>query len=257
MKISVNWLGDYIDLTGVSVSQIVQALTDIGLEVEGVESSATLSEDIIVGEILSAVKHPNADQLQVCQVSLGQGDPLAIVCGAPNARKGIRVAVAQVGAVLPGDFKIKKSKIRGETSHGMLCSEKELGLSEEHQGIIELPQDAPLGRSLISVLGLSDTVLELKVTPNRSDCLSYLGIARDLGARLDRPVKEPLNPADLSDESALSAWWFMALKVNLHPTGSKNGSQPLEFARSIASSMRPTTSCSSTASLPMPMTCVF
>ena len=199
MKISINWLSDYIDLTGVSVPQVVHALTDIGLEVEAVEAATGLPSEIVVGEVLSAVRHPNADQLQVCQVGVGVGEPLTIVCGAPNARAGLKVAVAQVGAVLPGDFKIKKSKIRGETSHGMLCSEKELGLSEEHQGILELPPEAPLGMPVAEALGLADSVLEIKVTPNRADCLSYVGIARDLAAKLARGLREPFGGGGARD----------------------------------------------------------
>ena len=189
MLVSLHWLSDYVDLKGLSPEGIAAALTDGGLEVENIQKESALSDDLVVGHILTAVRHPNADSLQLCTVDAGEAEPLAIVCGAPNARAGLKVAVAKIGATLPGDFKIKKSKIRGETSFGMLCSEKELGLSESHDGIIELAQDAPIGMRVAEALGLGDTVLELKITPNRADCLGIIGVARDLGARVKHPLK--------------------------------------------------------------------
>ena len=129
MRVSLNWLNEYVDIADLPPSEVAQALTAIGLEVEATEFQSAFTEEVVVGVILEAIKHPNADSLQVCTVDIGETERLSIVCGAPNARQGLHVAVAKVGATLPGDFKIKKSKIRGETSCGMLCSESELGLS--------------------------------------------------------------------------------------------------------------------------------
>jgi phenylalanyl-tRNA synthetase beta chain len=198
MKISLSWLNDYVDVSDLSAAQVAQAFTDVGLEIEGVKSQASIAPEVLVGKVLVAEKHPNADSLRVTKVDVGQGEPLDIVCGAPNARAGIHVAVATAGAVLPGDFKIKKSKIRGETSNGMLCSHEELGLPAAlgtEGGIIELKEPAggfKLGMGVGKFLGLEDTVLEVNVTPNRGDCLGYLGLARDLAAKLGRPLKMPL-----------------------------------------------------------------
>ena len=189
MRISLNWLNDYVNISDLPVEQISQAFTDIGLEVEGLEKLATFVGDVVVGKILTAIKHPNADTLRCCTVDAGEAEPLAIVCGAPNARVGIKVVVAKVGSTLPGDFKIKKSKIRGETSCGMLCSSEELKLGSDSDGIIELPDSYPIGASVAKLMGIEDTILELNVTPNRPDCLGYIGLARDLAARLKRPLK--------------------------------------------------------------------
>lgn len=196
MKLSLSWLNDYVDVSDLTAAQVAQAFTDIGLEIEGMKTEASISPDVVVGKVLDAVKHPNADALRCCKVDIGEAEPLDIVCGAPNARAGIHVCVAKVGATLPGDFKIKKSKIRGETSCGMLCSGQELGLSADHDGIIELKEPAggyKLGQSVGKALGLEDTVLEVNVTPNRGDCLGYFGLARDLAAKLRRPLKDPLS----------------------------------------------------------------
>jgi phenylalanyl-tRNA synthetase beta chain len=191
MRVSLNWLNEYIDISNISVDELSSTLTDLGLEVDGVEKIAPITGDLLVGEVVEAIQHPNAENLRLCQVNVGRGEALGIVCGAPNARTGIKVAVAMIGATLPGNFKIKASKIRGESSSGMLCSEKELGLSENHGGIIELPASTPVGESVTKLLQLEDTVLTLGVTPNRADCLGYIGVARDLSARLKRPIKVP------------------------------------------------------------------
>lgn len=192
MLVSLKWLSDYVDIQDMTPEAVAQALTDIGLEVESIAKASAVPPEVIVGQIVTAVQHPNADSLRLCTVNVGQGEPLAIVCGAPNARVGIKVAVATIGAVLPGNFKIKKSKIRGEESHGMLCSEKELTISDESNGIIELPESAVLGQPLAKAMGLDDTTVEIKITPNRPDCLGYVGLARDLAAKLKRTFKEPV-----------------------------------------------------------------
>jgi phenylalanyl-tRNA synthetase beta chain len=192
MKISLNWLSDYIDLSGISVDDIAHSLTDLGLEVESVEKLSPLTGDVVVGKVLEANPHPNADSLRLCKVDIGRSEPLTIVCGAPNARTGITVAVATVGSVLPGDFKIKSTKIRGEKSDGMMCSERELGMGETHEGIIEIQNPVNLGSSIAELFQLTDTVFTLGLTPNRSDCLGYVGVARDLAARFGRSMRNPL-----------------------------------------------------------------
>ena len=191
MQISMNWLKDYINLDGFSVDQICASLTDIGLEVEAISKSAAFGDTVVVGRIISAEKHPNADTLRVCKVDVGKPEPLQIVCGAPNARAGIDTCVALVGTSLPGDLKIKEAKIRGEESFGMMCSAKELALSDGHEGIVELAAGFKAGTPVIKVLGLDDIVLTLNVTPNRADCLGHIGVARDLSARLGKSIEIP------------------------------------------------------------------
>ena len=203
MIISLNWLNDYVSLEGLSSKDIAKHLTSLGLEVEHSQESASLDELIVVGRIRAAQKHPNADSLRLCVVDVGAGADLNIVCGAANAREGIYVAVAQKGSVLPDGLKIKASKIRGEASEGMLCSQRELGISDEHSGIMEW-SEAPgtLGSPVRAFLQKSDAIFELNVTPNRSDCFSYIGVARDLSAKLKRPLKKPVS--DLSIPKAAS-----------------------------------------------------
>lgn len=191
MQISLNWLKDYIDLQGIALDDISKALTDIGLEVEVIEQKSPLSGPIVVGHIVATSPHPNAENLKLTKVATGDSEPLDIVCGAPNAREGLKVAVAKVGAILPGDFKIKKSKIRGEASFGMLCSGAELGISADDGGILELAEDVAIGTAISDLFSLQDTVIHLGLTPNRSDCNGYIGIARDLAAKLQRPTKLP------------------------------------------------------------------
>lgn len=192
MLISLKWLSDYVSLEGLTTDQIAKTLTSLGLEVENIKETKQFDDQIVVGKVISAVKHPNADTLRLCTVDVNEGALLNIVCGAPNARAGIHVAVAKKGAVLPDGLKIKASKIRGEASEGMLCSESELGISKDHNGIIELNASYELGKTLSTYIQVQDTILELNVTPNRSDCLSYIGVARDLAAKLARPLKLPI-----------------------------------------------------------------
>ena len=191
MHISRTWLQDYIDIKDLTDKQVADYLTDLGLEVEGVDTIAPLHPKLVVGKVVEANKHPNADSLKLCQVDVGGEELLTIVCGAPNARQGIKVCVAQLGSVLPGDFKIKPTKIRGEKSQGMMCSEKELELSDEHEGIIELDDSHAVGTLVSEIYPTGDTVFEVGLTPNRGDCLGYIGIARDLAAKLKRKVNYP------------------------------------------------------------------
>ncbi|MGE4111993.1 MAG: phenylalanine--tRNA ligase subunit beta [Burkholderiales bacterium] len=179
MKLSENWLRELVD-PALSTPELADLLTFGGIEVEAVEPAAPAFDKVVIAEILSVEKHPQADRLYVCQVNAGSG-PLTIVCGAPNARAGMRVPAALPGARLPG-MEIKVAKVRGVESHGMLCSALELGLAEEAAGLMELPSDAAIGQSLRELLDLDDQVLTTKPTPNRGDCLSVLGLAREVAA---------------------------------------------------------------------------
>ncbi|WP_404425873.1 phenylalanine--tRNA ligase subunit beta [Nibricoccus sp. IMCC34717] len=193
MKISLNWLKTYLDLDGVSADELCRAITFLGFEVEQViKTGAPKLDHVVVGEILTRGRHPNADKLSVCTVDVGAaGGVKTIVCGAPNCDAGNRVPVALPGAVLPGNFEIKLSKIRGHESQGMMCSAKELTLSEEAAGLLLLPGAPTVGTPINDVLPPGDTVFDIEVTPNRPDCLSHLGIARELGAWFRRELKYP------------------------------------------------------------------
>ena len=176
MKISESWLREWAN-PDITTEILLDQLTMAGLEVEGIEAAGPLLDKVVIGEILSIEQHPDADKLRVCQVSNGS-DTVVVVCGAKNARQGLKVAFAQVGAVLP-DMKIKKAKLRGVASFGMLCSSSELELSESSDGILELPSNAPVGISIYEYFQLNDNVIEVDLTPNRGDCLCIAGVARD------------------------------------------------------------------------------
>jgi phenylalanyl-tRNA synthetase beta chain len=181
MKFTLNWLKDHLETTA-SLQEIADKLSMIGLEVEGVEDRAAALKAFTVAYVKEARPHPNADRLRVCIVDTGKGE-VQVVCGAPNARTGMKGVFAPAGSYIPGtDMTLKPGKIRGEESNGMLVSEREMGLSDEHEGIIDLPADAPLGAPFAEVAGLTDPVIEIAITPNRGDCLGVRGIARDLAA---------------------------------------------------------------------------
>lgn len=181
MKFTLSWLKEHLD-TSASADEISRALTALGLEVEDVTDKAAALAPFTVAHITAAERHPNAEKLQVCKVQSDAGE-LQIVCGAANARAGLKVALAKEGALIPkGNFKIKKTAIRGVESNGMLCSEEELGIAGSSEGIIELPQDAQVGEQVAKVLGLDDVVFDIAITPNRADALGVYGIARDLAA---------------------------------------------------------------------------
>ncbi|TCV94893.1 phenylalanyl-tRNA synthetase beta subunit [Luteibacter rhizovicinus] len=188
MKFSENWLRELVDVSA-DRAALVHALTMSGLEVEEVTALGESLGGVVVAEIVAAEKHPEADRLQVCRVDAGQGEPLQIVCGAPNARVGIKIPLAIVGATLPGGIAIKAAKLRGVESSGMLCSAKELGIDADASGLLELPLDAPVGQSLSDYLGLPDASIELKITPNRPDCLGLFGLAHDVAALFGSHVK--------------------------------------------------------------------
>ncbi|MCX2981193.1 phenylalanine--tRNA ligase subunit beta [Halieaceae bacterium IMCC14734] len=187
MKISEQWLKEWVD-PGLPTDELAHLITMGGLEVDGVEPVAGEFSGVIVAEITAAEQHPNADKLRVCQVNTGT-ETVQIVCGAPNARVGLRAPLARVGAVLPGDFKIAAAKLRDVESQGMLCAEQELGLSDANDGLMELAANAPVGTDLRDYLQLEDQVIEVDLTPNRADCLGLLGIAREVGVLTNRPVK--------------------------------------------------------------------
>ena len=190
MKFSENWLRSHVKVTA-SRDELSAVLTAIGLEVEEVTALGEGLEHVVVARIISAERHPEADRLQICQVDAGQGEPLQIVCGAPNARAGLVAPLAMVGAAF-GDFQIKAAKLRGVASNGMLCSAKELGLDEDVSGLLELPGDAPVGTPIAEYLQLPDASIEIKLTPNRADCFSVRGIAFDVAAACGSSV-EPFN----------------------------------------------------------------
>jgi phenylalanyl-tRNA synthetase beta chain len=193
MKFSEQWLREWVN-PGVDSDDLSAQLTMAGLEVDAIEPVAGDFSGVVVAEITAAERHPDADKLQVCQVSNGQ-ESFQIVCGAANARVGIKVPMAMVGAILPGNFKIKKAKLRGVESFGMLCAEQELGMAEQSDGLFELPSDAPLGEDIRSYLGLDDKLIELGLTPNRADCLSIRGVAREAAVLNNMAFAEPAQAA--------------------------------------------------------------
>jgi phenylalanyl-tRNA synthetase beta chain len=203
VKFTLSWLRDHLD-TEASVSEIAERLTAIGLEVEEVVNPAEALAPFKIAQILSAERHPQADKLQVLHVDAGDG-PVQVVCGAPNARAGMRGVFGPPGAVVPGSaMTLKVAAIRGVESRGMMCSVRELELGDEHDGIIELPDDAPVGTSFAAYAGLDDPVFDVAVTPNRPDCLGVRGIARDLAAaRLGSLKPQPVNRVDVHGENAV------------------------------------------------------
>jgi phenylalanyl-tRNA synthetase beta chain len=197
MKFTLPWLKEHLE-TDASLAEIVDKLTMIGLEVENVEDKADLLKSFVVASVISADKHPNADRLKVCMVDIGDGKPIQVVCGAPNARAGMKGVFSAPGTFIPGkNITLTVGTIRGVESRGMLCSAAELMISDDHEGIIDLPADAPVGKSYVEWAGASEPVIEINLTPNRPDCTGVSGIARDLGAtsigtykdKIPKPVK--------------------------------------------------------------------
>ncbi len=201
MKFSEAWLREWVD-PQVGSAELAEQLTMAGLEVDSVAPAAPEFSGLVVGEVLSVEPHPDADKLRVCRVEVGRDAPLDIVCGAPNVAVGMRVPTALVGAQLPGGFKIKKAKLRGVPSFGMLCSAAELGLAETSEGLMPLPADAPVGEDIRTYLSLDDRLIDVDLTPDRGDCLSIAGVAREVGVinrlAVQVPAMEPV-PAALDD----------------------------------------------------------
>jgi phenylalanyl-tRNA synthetase beta chain len=235
MKFPLSWLKDHLE-TDADVATIADKLTSIGLEVESVEDSGARLKDFIVAYVVSAEKHPNADRLKLCMVDAGDGVPIQVVCGAPNAHAGMKGVFARAGVVIPASGEVLKvAAVRGVESHGMLCSGRELLLSDDHDGIIELPADAKVGEPAAAALGLTDAVIDVAITPNRGDCTSVYGIARDLAAaglgELKTPPVKPVagkfpSPKkialDFTPETAAACPLFAGRYVR----GVKNGPSP-------------------------------
>ncbi len=230
MKFTLSWLKDFLD-TPATLTEITDKLTAIGLEVEGIDNPAETLKGFVVGHVVTAAKHPDADKLQCLVVDTGK-EKLNVVCGAPNARAGMKGVFAPVGSYIPGsDMTLKKGMIRGQESNGMMCSERELLLSDEHNGIIELPDTAAVGSDAAAALGLDDPVIEINLTPNRGDCASVYGIARDLAAAglgTLRPLQVPVftptfeNPIKVSIADTKTCPLFIGRYIR----GVKNGASP-------------------------------
>ncbi|MBM7701265.1 phenylalanine--tRNA ligase subunit beta [Metabacillus iocasae] len=216
MFVSYRWLQEYVDLTGISATELADKITKSGIEVEGVDVLNKGVSGVVIGHVVVREQHPNADKLSRCQVDIGEDEPVQIICGAPNVAQGQKVAVAKVGAVLPGNFKIKRAKLRGEESHGMICSLQELGIEgklvakEYQEGIFVFPSDAEVGSDALAALNLHDEVLELGLTPNRSDCLSMLGVAYEVAAIFGKDVKHPEVAVEETTEKAAD---YVSVKV--------------------------------------------
>ncbi|WP_026690603.1 phenylalanine--tRNA ligase subunit beta [Alteribacter aurantiacus] len=208
MLVSYNWLTEYLHIDDYTPADIAEKLTRSGVEVDILHKLGEGIEGVVVGYVLECEKHPDADKLNVCKVDIGEEEPVQIVCGAKNVGQGQHVAVAKVGAILPGDFKIKKAKLRGQASHGMICSLQELGIEAKFvskayaTGIFVFPNDVKPGQDALEQLNLNDTVLELDLTPNRADCLSMIGVAYEVGAILDREPKLPQPSVHTAQELA-------------------------------------------------------
>jgi phenylalanyl-tRNA synthetase beta chain len=204
MLLSTKWLREYTPCD-VATQTLSDALTMLGLEVEDILHPFAGLKDVVVGHVVECGRHPEADKLSVCRVDVGQGEVLDIVCGAPNVARNQKAPVAPVGAVLPGGLEIRKTKLRGQPSHGMICSERELGLSGAHDGIMVLPEDCVPGTRLVDALDVDAEVLDINVTPNRADCLSVIGLAREVALAFKLPFRLPEYPLHESgaDASAL------------------------------------------------------
>jgi phenylalanyl-tRNA synthetase beta chain len=231
MKFSLSWLKSHLD-TNATIDQVADALTSIGLEVEGIENPAERLAGFTVAKVLTAARHPQADKLQVLTVDQGDGTPLQVVCGAPNARAGLVGVFGTEGAVVPANgMVLRKAAIRGVESNGMMCSSRELELGDDHDGIIELPADAPVGQAFADYIGADDPVIDVAITPNRQDCMGVRGIARDLAAAGLGTLK-PLNvpvvashgpcPIEIRTDDALSCPAFYGRVI----TGVTNGASP-------------------------------
>ncbi len=200
MLLSLKWLREFVPFTG-SAEELGARLTMLGLELEEIVRPFDDIANIVIGHVLSCEKHPEADKLSVCTVDVGTGESLSIVCGAPNVAQGQKVPVATVGTVMPGGLVIKKAKLRGVASFGMICSERELGLSEDHSGIMVLPEDASVGMKFVEYFDMDTEVLDISITPNRADCTSVLGLAREVSMAYNLPLSLPeINLEEVGDD---------------------------------------------------------
>ena len=229
MKFSLEWLKKYLDTTA-TVNELADAMVQLGIEVEAIENEADNFNNVVIGHVISRTPHPDADRLGVCIVDVGEENPRQIVCGAPNARDGITVAVALEGAILPGNFEIKPTKIRGLKSNGMICSVRELGLGDEHEGIMELAVNDALGTAFSESQRLTGTVFDVSITPNRGDALSVYGIARDLAAlgvgklqEVEVPEIGSTDPIVKAGIETSNCLFFSGISI----TGIKNQASPI------------------------------
>ncbi|MCX5772935.1 MAG: phenylalanine--tRNA ligase subunit beta, partial [Candidatus Hydrogenedentes bacterium] len=190
MRISLNWLKDYVDIP-VGVDDLAKILTMLGLEIEAIERPGAEIQNVFVGQILSIDPHPDADKLVVCKTDIGKPEPLQIVCGAKNMKVGDKVPTAVVGAKLAGGFEIGRRKMRGVESQGMMCSADELGIGEDHSGLLILDPATPIGVDAKPILGLDDVIMELEITPNRGDWACMIGVARELAGYFNTPMRVP------------------------------------------------------------------
>jgi phenylalanyl-tRNA synthetase beta chain len=210
MLVSMNWLQQYVDLDSYSANELADLITKGGIEVETVEQLNKGISGVVIGHVLECQQHPDADKLNICKVEIGEEEPVQIICGAPNIAQDQYVAVAKVGSVLPGNFKIKKAKLRGEASHGMICSLQELGIEsklvskEFADGIFVFSEDVTPGEDALEYLNLHDEVLELGLTPNRADAMNMIGVAYEVGAVLNRSIELPSPELVRSDEDVES-----------------------------------------------------
>ena len=222
MLVSTKWLADYIDTKGLDPAELAEKITRSGIEVDAVIDRSHGMTNVVVGHVLECEKHPEADKLSICQVDVGE-EVTQIICGAPNIAKGQKVIVARPGAVLPGGIKIKKAKLRGEESNGMICSLQELAIEGKlvpkayAEGIYVLPADTLAGADALDVLGLHDTVLELGLTPNRADAMSMLGVAYEVGAILSEDMKYPEITYSTSSETADSVLKLRVEDMDANP----------------------------------------
>jgi phenylalanyl-tRNA synthetase beta chain len=234
MKFTLSWLKQYLDIDE-SLEILTERMTAIGLEVESVEDPALKFAPFTIAHVVEAVQHPNADKLRLCTVDTGE-EQVQVVCGAPNARTGMKGVFAPAGSTIPGTgVKLKATKIRGVSSNGMLCSEREMGLSDEHEGIIDLPEEAPVGYPFAAFMGLDDPLFDIAITPNRADCLGVYGIARDLAAagmgRLKEPDLTPVagafeSPLDVRFDFSSTVQGACPLFVGRYIAGVSNGASP-------------------------------
>ncbi len=226
MKFTIDWLKDHLD-TDASLSEIVDRLTMLGLEVESVTDRGAGLENFVTARVVDAIQHPDADRLRVCTVDYGGDETVQVVCGAPNARAGMKGVFAADGLYIPGtDITLKATEIRGVKSNGMLLSEREMGISDEHDGIIDLAEDTPVGERAIDVMGLGDTVIEIAITPNRGDCLGVRGIARDLAA-------SGLGTLKALDNSPVAGAFESPIKVHLEFDNASKDACPYFMGRYI------------------------
>ncbi|HHO47630.1 MAG TPA: phenylalanine--tRNA ligase subunit beta, partial [Desulfobacteraceae bacterium] len=197
MKFTLKWLNEYVSLDGLQPERIGDGLTMLGLEVDSLTDMAKGLDDIVTAKIVRVRPHPNADRLTVCDVDTGE-ETIQVVCGAPNAREGMMTALARPGVTLPDGLRIRKARVRGQESYGMLCSGRELGINDDHGGILEIPPGIEPGLALAPALGLDDVLVEIDLTPNRPDCASVVGVAREVagfaGVRLRKPVDRAALP---------------------------------------------------------------